>query len=276
MLTIVWHVVFLTGHRGRLFVRNMLPIRRDFKFFVNRIRDLLEPRIASPKAPCSRVGLQYFTVGAPEYDALLHTLEQGPPGGVCSEHLDLQSAKSLEPACGRQVRRIFHRCAEVMQQGLQQPGALPPSAGRLHRLTQQGGYHRHYRIEWDLTVKKVSRAPARNIKRARPKGRSKQRAWNHRYIWTQEARGCDGQRRQGNPMRLLTRDEAPHHPVGADLTVGVSRHGKASPRSLTNQCTIVDSVLGLFTNHHSRNRRTGVRQRTHRRTHGDAPGVFCT
>ncbi len=37
MLTIVWHVIFLSSQRGRQYVKDMLPIRRDFKFFLNRI-----------------------------------------------------------------------------------------------------------------------------------------------------------------------------------------------------------------------------------------------
>ena len=36
MGTVAWHAVFLTTARGRKFVKDMLPVRRDFKFFVNR------------------------------------------------------------------------------------------------------------------------------------------------------------------------------------------------------------------------------------------------
>ena len=37
ILTIVWHMLFLTTPRGRKFVKDMLPVRRDFSFFVHRI-----------------------------------------------------------------------------------------------------------------------------------------------------------------------------------------------------------------------------------------------
>ncbi|MGD8440085.1 MAG: cytochrome b/b6 domain-containing protein [Holophagae bacterium] len=37
ILTIAWHVVFLTTERGRRFVKDMLPIRRDFQFFMRRM-----------------------------------------------------------------------------------------------------------------------------------------------------------------------------------------------------------------------------------------------
>jgi cytochrome b subunit of formate dehydrogenase len=37
MLTVVWHALFLTTSRGRQFLHDMLPIRRDFQFFLRRI-----------------------------------------------------------------------------------------------------------------------------------------------------------------------------------------------------------------------------------------------
>jgi cytochrome b subunit of formate dehydrogenase len=37
MLTVTWHVIFLTIPRGRKFLHDMMPIRRDFAFFVNRM-----------------------------------------------------------------------------------------------------------------------------------------------------------------------------------------------------------------------------------------------
>jgi cytochrome b subunit of formate dehydrogenase len=37
MLTVVWHIVFLTTTRGRKYLRDMMPIRRDFQFFVRRM-----------------------------------------------------------------------------------------------------------------------------------------------------------------------------------------------------------------------------------------------
>ena len=37
MLTVVWHLIFLTTPRGRKFLHDMMPIRRDFQFFVRRI-----------------------------------------------------------------------------------------------------------------------------------------------------------------------------------------------------------------------------------------------
>jgi cytochrome b subunit of formate dehydrogenase len=37
MATMVWHTIFLFSGRGRKFIRDMLPIRRDFEFFVRRI-----------------------------------------------------------------------------------------------------------------------------------------------------------------------------------------------------------------------------------------------
>ena len=37
MLTVVWHIVFLTTTRGRKFLYDMMPIRRDFQFFVRRM-----------------------------------------------------------------------------------------------------------------------------------------------------------------------------------------------------------------------------------------------
>ena len=36
ILTIVWHAIHLTTPRGRKFLTDMLPIRRDFEFFVRR------------------------------------------------------------------------------------------------------------------------------------------------------------------------------------------------------------------------------------------------
>jgi cytochrome b subunit of formate dehydrogenase len=35
--TIIWHVLFLFSQRGRKFVKDMLPIPRDFKFFLRRL-----------------------------------------------------------------------------------------------------------------------------------------------------------------------------------------------------------------------------------------------
>jgi cytochrome b subunit of formate dehydrogenase len=37
MLTVAWHIAFLTSHRGRKFFRDMLPVRRDFRFFLRRM-----------------------------------------------------------------------------------------------------------------------------------------------------------------------------------------------------------------------------------------------
>jgi cytochrome b subunit of formate dehydrogenase len=37
MLTVAWHALFLSSPRGRRFARDMLPIRRDFEFFLNRM-----------------------------------------------------------------------------------------------------------------------------------------------------------------------------------------------------------------------------------------------
>jgi cytochrome b subunit of formate dehydrogenase len=37
ILTIVWHAVYLSTERGRRFLRDMLPIRRDFQFFLRRM-----------------------------------------------------------------------------------------------------------------------------------------------------------------------------------------------------------------------------------------------
>ena len=37
MLTVLWHVAFLTTPRGRKYFTDMLPVERDFRFFVRRI-----------------------------------------------------------------------------------------------------------------------------------------------------------------------------------------------------------------------------------------------
>jgi cytochrome b subunit of formate dehydrogenase len=37
MITVAWHVIFLTTQRGRAFMRDMMPVRRDFQFFVRRM-----------------------------------------------------------------------------------------------------------------------------------------------------------------------------------------------------------------------------------------------
>jgi cytochrome b subunit of formate dehydrogenase len=37
MVTVLWHVIFLTTARGRKFIRDMAPLKLDFKFFVYRI-----------------------------------------------------------------------------------------------------------------------------------------------------------------------------------------------------------------------------------------------
>ena len=37
ILTILWHAFFLTTTRGRKYVRDMMPIKRDFTFFVRRM-----------------------------------------------------------------------------------------------------------------------------------------------------------------------------------------------------------------------------------------------
>jgi len=37
ILTVIWHAVFLTTTRGRRFLHDMMPIRRDFQFFVRRM-----------------------------------------------------------------------------------------------------------------------------------------------------------------------------------------------------------------------------------------------
>jgi cytochrome b subunit of formate dehydrogenase len=37
MGTVVWHLLFLTAPRGRKYIRDMMPIRRDFEFFVRKI-----------------------------------------------------------------------------------------------------------------------------------------------------------------------------------------------------------------------------------------------
>jgi cytochrome b subunit of formate dehydrogenase len=37
ILTVIWHLVYLTTERGRRFAHDMLPIERDFRFFVRRM-----------------------------------------------------------------------------------------------------------------------------------------------------------------------------------------------------------------------------------------------
>ena len=37
MGTVIWHVLFLFSQRGRKFMKDMMPIRRDFRFFVRRM-----------------------------------------------------------------------------------------------------------------------------------------------------------------------------------------------------------------------------------------------
>jgi cytochrome b subunit of formate dehydrogenase len=37
ILTIAWHAVYLSTERGRRFLRDMMPIRRDFQFFLRRM-----------------------------------------------------------------------------------------------------------------------------------------------------------------------------------------------------------------------------------------------
>ena len=37
MITVVWHVVYLMSGRGRAFVQDMMPVRRDFSFFWEKI-----------------------------------------------------------------------------------------------------------------------------------------------------------------------------------------------------------------------------------------------
>jgi formate dehydrogenase gamma subunit len=49
MFTVVWHVVFLSTVRGRTFIRDMMPVRRDFKFFLERILYNLGRRRSSPR-----------------------------------------------------------------------------------------------------------------------------------------------------------------------------------------------------------------------------------
>jgi cytochrome b subunit of formate dehydrogenase len=66
MLTIIWHLLFLASHRGRKFIKDMLPIPRDFKFFLNRI--LYNLGLRSQKMEC----IQRFNyVEKAEYWALV-------------------------------------------------------------------------------------------------------------------------------------------------------------------------------------------------------------
>jgi cytochrome b subunit of formate dehydrogenase len=37
IITVIWHVIFLFTPRGRKFLRDMMPVKRDFEFFVHRI-----------------------------------------------------------------------------------------------------------------------------------------------------------------------------------------------------------------------------------------------
>jgi cytochrome b subunit of formate dehydrogenase len=65
MITIAWHVIYLTTARGRKFMRDMLPIRRDFTFFVRRMLHNLGLR---PRMDC----IQRFNyVEKAEYWALV-------------------------------------------------------------------------------------------------------------------------------------------------------------------------------------------------------------
>ena len=49
MGTVVWHVIFLTTGRGRRFVRDMFPVRKDFWFFAQRILYNLGLRSQTPQ-----------------------------------------------------------------------------------------------------------------------------------------------------------------------------------------------------------------------------------
>jgi cytochrome b subunit of formate dehydrogenase len=63
--TVLWHALFLLAPRGRRFVKDMMPIRRDFEFFLNRILYNLGLR---PKVEC----IQRFSyVEKAEYWALV-------------------------------------------------------------------------------------------------------------------------------------------------------------------------------------------------------------
>jgi cytochrome b subunit of formate dehydrogenase len=65
MLTVVWHLVFLTTPRGRKFLNDMMPIKRDFTFFVRRMLHNLGLR---PRMEC----IQRFNyVEKAEYWALV-------------------------------------------------------------------------------------------------------------------------------------------------------------------------------------------------------------
>jgi cytochrome b subunit of formate dehydrogenase len=49
MFTVVWHLVYLFTLRGRIFVRDMMPVRLDFKFFFDRIMYNLGRRKRTPR-----------------------------------------------------------------------------------------------------------------------------------------------------------------------------------------------------------------------------------
>jgi cytochrome b subunit of formate dehydrogenase len=64
-MTVVWHLIFLTTPRGRKFLQDMMPIRRDFRFFVRRMLHNIGLR---PEMEC----IQRFNyVEKAEYWALL-------------------------------------------------------------------------------------------------------------------------------------------------------------------------------------------------------------
>jgi len=65
MMTVVWHIVYLATTRGRGFLHDMMPVRRDFQFFVRRILHNLGLR---PRMEC----IQRFNyVEKAEYWALV-------------------------------------------------------------------------------------------------------------------------------------------------------------------------------------------------------------
>jgi cytochrome b subunit of formate dehydrogenase len=65
ILTIVWHGLFLTTPRGRKFIGDMMPIKRDFRFFVRR---MLHNLGLGPKMECVQ---RFNYVEKAEYWALM-------------------------------------------------------------------------------------------------------------------------------------------------------------------------------------------------------------
>jgi cytochrome b subunit of formate dehydrogenase len=64
IITVIWHAIFLTTARGRKFVKDMMPIKRDFEFFGHRILHNLGLR---PRWECVR---RFNYVEKAEYWAL--------------------------------------------------------------------------------------------------------------------------------------------------------------------------------------------------------------